>query len=232
MAGHQKSAAGILTLCCAKVIIILQHIGKVRGHEGTPDISPSFGGFFFGAIHRRFIVLDPQGGSGPKGPILGGIVEVVCPVIVIAVYTVRPRNGASPAWTITWPSVPIVVMPWPGKMTTSLRRILRDRQAKKKSVPTTRLPSLNDGGANRSAGGRVQGLASGTGRKPGGCRRLRGFLLLFSDFGVYCVAWEMNSHSFYHVIACQIRRHEGSGHEERPFHGFFLGERWILPEVC
>jgi hypothetical protein len=50
--------------------------------------------------------------------------EELCPIIYIAVYIVRLRNGGSLAWTTIWPSVRSVVLPWSGRMAISLPLIL------------------------------------------------------------------------------------------------------------
>lgn len=137
-------------------------------------------------------------------------VEVLCQVIPIAVYTARPRNGGLPGWMTTWPSVPSAAMPWPGKLTTFLRHILRAKAAGRKSH-LGRKPMPRGGGAVPNRGSAAQGTGPACRQHVHGPQPVLALPLAFSRFWhILSLFREMNS-PFATFLPCHNASHEGSG---------------------
>lgn len=125
---------------------------------------------------------------------LFNIGEVLCQVICIAVYIVRPRNNASPGWTTIWPSALSAAMPWPEKTSTCSPpiSIARRRQA------TQRRSGAGASGKRSAARQATQLFSWAPAWRTGKSYHLP--LAFFRFLITFILLWEKNSHSFCLVV--------------------------------
>ncbi len=155
-------------------------------------------------------------------PLLRGIVEELCLVTFIVVYTVRPRIGGLPAWTIIWPSVPSAATPWLEKMMTSLRRILIAKNPKFNLNPNAGTANPNGPSSPWSPTGAPAacGRPIHKGSLPAPC------IYWFFDYIKDTLGDEL---PFFLLLYClvTISAMKAPVIFERSFMALFLGELWI-----